>query len=151
MGKPVSFSDRMPGPLIRFCQRWLIITLGVLVAAQIVPGIRFQTAMALIIASLLLGFLNAFIRPLVVILTLPILMVTFGLFYFVINAGLLWLVGQVVKGFHVDGFWPAFGGALVISFVGFFVNRLLGRPIQTPSISRSNSKPEDKGGPVIDV
>jgi putative membrane protein len=138
----------MSGPIAHFCQRWMITTLGVLLAAYVVPGIEFQNWTSLLVASLLLGFLNAFIRPILVLLSLPFLLVTFGLFYFVINAGLLWLVGQLVKGFHVVGFWPALGGGLVISLVGFIVNLLVGKRTQRVPEKKPSA---GKDGPVIDI
>ncbi len=135
------------GPLLRFFQRWLVLTVGILVANHLVPGIRYTSIGALLVASLVLGFCNAFVRPILVLLTFPIMLITFGLFYFVINAGLLWTVGSLVRGFDVSGFWPAFWGGLVISLVGWVVNRLLGRP---SDVQVGTTRPDGKG-PVIDV
>lgn len=132
---------------MRFLQRWVVLTLGVLAANHLVPGIAYRSIGALLVASLLLGFCNAFVRPILVLLTFPILLITFGLFYFVINAGLLWTVGHLVRGFEINGFWAAFWGGLVISLVGWIVNRLLGRPSDGPL---RPARPDGKG-PVIDV
>lgn len=132
---------------MRFLQRWVVLTLGILVANHLVPGIAYRSIGALLVASLLLGFCNAFVRPILVLLTFPILLITFGLFYFVINAGLLWTVGHLVRGFEINGFWAAFWGGLVISLVGWIVNRLLGRPSEGPV---RPARPDGKG-PVIDV
>lgn len=142
--------------LVRFGQRWLITTIAVLVAANVVRGIHYDTLPGLFVASLLLGILNAFVRPVMLVLSLPILIYTLGLFVIVINAFLLYLVGQIVRTFHVDGFWSAFWGALVISVVSLLVNLLLGtRPAQV-QIRGRRSRPrsprsDDPGGPIIDV
>jgi putative membrane protein len=144
-----------------FFQRWLITTLAVLVAAHIVGGIRYDSAVALIVASLLLGILNAFVRPILMLLTLPILIFTLGLFTLVINAVLLYLVGYI-KGFHVETFGAAFWGALIISLFSFVVNALVGNGrsnvrFQVRTSSHRQTPPrQDKGpgpgsGPVIDV
>ncbi len=141
-----------------FIQRWLITTLAVLVAASVVQGIRYDTVTALFVASLLLGILNALLRPALLLLSLPLLIFSMGIFVLVINAGLLYLVGRMVKDFHVDGFWPAFWGALLISVVSMFANTLFGlnpkraaaqpgsRPPTPPP-----SRPGEGQGPVIDV
>ncbi|MSU33914.1 MAG: phage holin family protein [Pedosphaera sp.] len=132
---------------MRFLQRWLVLTLGILVANHLVRGVAYRSVGALLVASLLLGFCNAFVRPILVLLTFPILLITFGLFYFVINAGLLWAVGSLVRGFEVNGFWAAFWGGLVISLVGWIVNRLLGHPSDVQiRTARSDGKSR-----VIDV
>ena len=129
-----------------------------LVASQIVPGIEAQTTLGLIIASLLLGIFNAFLRPIMLFLSLPLLLITLGLFTFVINALLLMLVGNLVKSFHVAGFWPAFWGGVVISIVSFVANGLTGKPEKRPVASeppdppRSDRRPPPPGkGPIIDV
>jgi len=138
-----------------FVQRWLITTLAVLVAANVVGGIHYETMTGLFVASLLLGVLNAFLRPVMLLLTLPIVILTLGLFTFVINGALLYLVGRLVKGFHVDSFWAAFWGALVISVVSLVVNSLTGTSEARIKIRRTKrSEPRDDhpgGGPVIDV
>ena len=148
----------MPANAKSFLQRWIITTLGVLVAANVVPGIHYDTALGLFLASLLLGVLNAVIRPIMIILALPLLVVTLGLFVLVINAGLLYLVGSLLKTFHVDSFGAAFWGALIISIVSLFSNTLLGTKNPNIRITRSGGRPgrrpgppTDGGGPVIDV
>jgi putative membrane protein len=135
-----------------FLQRWLVNTLAVLVAAHLVPGIRYDTVGGLLVASLLLGILNSFVRPVLMLISLPLLVLTLGLFMLLINALLLYWVGRI-KGFHVDTFWAAFWGALVISIVSMIVNALLG-PKRLPS-GASPASPSDRrrdeGGHVIDV
>lgn len=148
-----------------FVQQWVLVTLGVVVAAHIVPGIHYDDALSVLIASLLLGLLNG-LRPLLAVLSLPILLLSLGLFWFIINALLLWLVGYLVRGFHVDGFLPAFLGGLVISVVSFVVRGFLGKGIRvqvqrggsapSPGVRRRRGRDDDGppgggSGPVIDV
>ena len=141
--------------MLVFLQRWAINTLAVLVATHIVPGIDYETVASLFVASLLFGILVTFLRPLLFLLTLPLVVVSLGFFVLVINAGLLYLVGSLVKGFHVDGFWPAFWGALVISLTSLVLNTLTGSGEGRVRVRRSApaSKPTggDGDGPVIDV
>ncbi len=137
-----------------FLKRWFVTTLGVLAAAGIVDGVRADGAVSLLAASLLLGILNAVLRPLLLIAALPLLILTLGLFTFVINALLLYFVGNLVKGFSVDGFWPALKGAVLISLVSVVANVLLGKKqIELRTVPRSKPPNPDHsgGGPVIDV
>ncbi|HON08635.1 MAG TPA: phage holin family protein [Verrucomicrobiota bacterium] len=112
--------------LKEFILRWLICTVAVLVAEHIVSGIHYDSWVDLLIATLILGLLNYFIKPLLMILSMPLLIFTLGFFTLVINAFLLLTVSYLVKGFHVDGFAPAFWGALVISIVTILLNILIG-------------------------
>jgi putative membrane protein len=106
-------------PMVAFVIRWGITALAVLVAASIVPGIRYESTVSLLGASLLLGIINAFVRPVLMILSLPFILVTMGLFILVINALLLLLVSSIVPSFAVEGFWSAFFGAIIISLVSW--------------------------------
>lgn len=139
-----------------FLQRWIVTTLAVLVAANVVPGIEYDTVAGLLVASLLLGLLNAFVRPVMLLLSLPLIIYTFGLFILLINALLLYAVGHVVRTFHVETFGAAFWGSLVISLVSFGVNLLTGRT-RGEIVWRGRRRPrrwnrgDDGGGPVIDV
>src|SRR5262245_37072590 len=114
----------MPTKLKEFLQRWLITTVAVLVATQIVPKIRYDSWQGLLVATLVLGLLNAFIRPLLMVLSLPLILLTLGLFIVIINAVLLYLVGHLISDFHVDSFGAACWGALVISIVTIILNSL---------------------------
>jgi putative membrane protein len=147
----------MTPPLKRFLQRWLINTIAVLVAANVVPGIEYETLAGLLVASLMLGVLNALLRPLLLVLSLPLVVFTLGLFTLVINALLLMLVGQLVKPFHVETFWAAFWGGLIISLVSLVLNTFTGtgeKRIELHSrTTRSHPHKHDGPGtgPVIDV
>ena len=105
-----------------FVIRWLVTTIAVLVAAHLVPGIGYDGWGALLGASLLLGIINAFVRPILLLLSLPFIIVTMGLFIFVINALLLLLVSKIVPAFQVAGFWSAFFGAIIISLVSWILS-----------------------------
>ncbi|MEY2545045.1 MAG: putative rane protein [Verrucomicrobiota bacterium] len=105
-----------------FVFRWAITTVAVMVASSIIHGIRYDTASDLIGAALLLGFLNAFVRPILLILSAPLILLTLGFFILIVNALMLTLVPQVVTGFHVDGFGSAFWGAIVISIVSWLLS-----------------------------
>lgn len=138
-----------------FVQRWVVTTLAVLVAAHFVKGIDYDNLVALFAAALVLGILNALVRPVMLLLSLPLLIVTLGLFILVINAAPLYVVGQLVKGFHVASFGAAFWGALVISFVSLVVNSLTGTGESRVEVRRrSSARPRERDpgdGPVIDV
>ena len=105
-----------------FVFRWAATTISVMVASSIIHGIRYDTVAALIGASLLLGILNAFVRPFLLILSAPLILVTLGFFILILNGLLLLIVPSVVTGFHVDGFWSAFWGAIVISIVSWILS-----------------------------
>jgi len=105
--------------------RWLIITVAILLASQFVPGIRVDTLSTAVIAACVLGLINIFVRPVLVLLTLPLSVLTLGLFYFFINALLLMLVAHIVPGFKIENFFSAFLGSLVISFVSWLANSFI--------------------------
>ena len=106
----------------RFVVRWAVTTIAVMVASAVIRGIRYDTVAALIGAALLLGILNAFVRPFLLIISVPLILLTLGLFIFVLNGFLLLLVPHVVVGFHVDSFWSAFWGAIVIGLVSWLLS-----------------------------
>lgn len=136
----------------KFLQSWLINTLAVLLAVYIVPGIHYRHWLDLCIASLLLGILNAVIRPFLMFLALPLLVVTLGLFMLVINAFLLFFVGLLLKpNFIVETFWAAFVGGVVISFASLVLNTLTGTGKSRVRIERRRHPPRGGDGPVIDV
>jgi len=138
-----------------FVRRLVVTTLAVLVATHLIKGIDYDNLVSLFAAALVLGILNALVRPVMLLLSLPLLVVTLGLFILVINAALLYLVGQLVKGFHVASFGAAFWGALVISLVSLVVNSLTGTGesrVEFHRRNREHPRKRDPGdGPVIDV
>lgn len=105
-----------------FVIRWAITTVAVMVASSILQGIRFDTVPSLIGASLLLGILNAFVRPVLLILGAPLILLTLGFFILVVNSLMLLVVPHIVTGFHVDSFWSSFWGAIVISIVSWILS-----------------------------
>jgi putative membrane protein len=105
--------------------RWLILTLAVVLAANIVPGFRIASAGTAFLAAIVLSLLNAVVRPVLLLLTLPINIVSLGLFTLVINALLIWATAGLLRGFSIAGFGAAFLGALVISVVSVVVNLLV--------------------------
>lgn len=108
----------MKGLLIRF----VVTGTAVLLTAEIIPGIEVEGPSAGIAAAILLALLNALVRPVLYLLSLPFIILTLGLFMVVINALLIQLVSFLVKGFVVEGFWPAFWGAVLISVVSSILN-----------------------------
>lgn len=105
--------------------RWLLNALALLAVAYLYPGVTVETFFAAAVAALALGLANALIRPILVVLTLPVTIITLGLFLFVINAALFWLVAQVIKGFAVQGFVAALVGSLLYSLITLAVNWLV--------------------------
>jgi putative membrane protein len=102
-----------------FILRVLIAALGLWLATEWVDGINVSSATTLILAALLLGVVNAIVKPIVVILTLPFTLVTLGLFLLVINAAMLGLVAAFLPGMGISGFWPAFWAAIIVSVVSW--------------------------------
>src|ERR1700748_1566760 len=102
-----------------FVFRWLTTTVAVMVAASIIHGIRYDSVGSLIGSALLLGILNAFVRPGLLILSSPVILVTLGLFILIVTGLLLWFVPTIVTGFHVDSFGSAFWGAIVLGIVSW--------------------------------
>jgi putative membrane protein len=105
-----------------FLFRWAVTTIAVMVAAGVIGGIRYDSVGSLLGAALLLGILNAFLRPILLLLTAPLIILTLGLFIFVVNGLLLLLVNDLVHGFHVDSFGSAFWGAILISIVSWVLS-----------------------------
>lgn len=108
-----------------FLLRALATAFGLWAASAIVPGLRFDTWESLAIAAVLLGLVNAIVRPLLVMLSLPLLILTLGLFLLVINAVLLWLVAAVLPGFHLQGVGPAVVGSVVVSIASWLAALVL--------------------------
>jgi putative membrane protein len=110
---------------MRLLLAWLINTAALIGVAYLMPSISVSDFWSALVAALVLGLVNAIIRPILVILTLPVTILTLGLFIFVLNGLLFWMVGHYVEGFHVDGFWAGFFGAIVYSLVSWALSALL--------------------------
>ncbi len=105
--------------------RYLLIVFSILLVARLVPGVSVDGLTTTLIVALLLGLINITLKPILFVLTLPVTILTLGLFAFVLNALLLWFVASFVEGFHIDGFIPALLGALIISLVTWVGNKVL--------------------------
>jgi len=110
--------------ILALIARWAVISFSLFVAAYLVDGIRIHDFWSGLAAAALLGIVNTVIRPVLVLLTLPITLFTFGLFLLVINALMILLVAWMIGGFSVTGFWSALAGSLIITIVSWFINRL---------------------------
>ena len=98
---------------------WFVLAAALAATAWVLPGVSVTSVTALLVAALVLGFLNAILKPILVVLTLPITVLTIGIFYFVLNALLFGLASKLVRGFVVDGFGSAFLGALLMSVLSW--------------------------------
>jgi len=110
---------------MKFLTKILIVVLALLLAEYVIPGIEVESLYVAVIVALLLGLINLIVRPILVILTLPITLLTLGLFIFIINALLFWFVASFVDGFYVAGFVPALLGAIFVSIISSVGNRLI--------------------------
>ena len=106
--------------------RTLIIALGIWLASELLPGVTIAGTGTILLAALLLGLVNAIVRPILVLLTLPVTLVTLGFFLLVINAAMLGLVAALLEGFSLSGFFSALGGSLVVSFTGWIASSYIG-------------------------
>jgi putative membrane protein len=113
------------GEPVRFLLRVLILAASMALVSYILPGIKFDGAWSLVLAALVVGLANAILRPLLIFFTLPLVLVSLGLFVFVINAGLLYLASKLVNGFHLESFWWALLASLLISLVSMVLNRMV--------------------------
>ena len=109
-----------------FLLTWLLAAVSLVITAKFVPGFRIDSFPAALIAAVILGLVNAIIKPILVVLTLPITIVTLGLFLLVINALTIWLAGSITPGFIVSGFIPALIGSIVLTLVSSVLNHLVG-------------------------
>jgi len=115
---------------------WLINALALLALPYVVPSVRVDSFLTALVAALILGLVNALIRPILVLLTLPVTLVTLGLFVFVINALLFWFVASFVQGFSVGGFWSAFFGAIVYALISWAASHLVFGPPRVVVVRR---------------
>lgn len=110
---------------MRLLLHWFVVTLAVLLSAYLLPGVSIAGFWAAMVVALVLGLLNAFVRPLLVLLTLPLTIITFGLFLFVINALIILFAAALVPGFHVENFWWALLFSIVLAVVGALLHAAL--------------------------
>jgi putative membrane protein len=110
---------------MRFLLRVLVLAASMGLVSYILPGIKFDGAWSLVVAALVVGLANAILRPLLIFFTLPLVIVSLGLFVFIINAGLLYLASRLVTGFHLENFWWALLASLLISLVSMVLNRMV--------------------------
>ena len=149
----------MPERFKEFLQRWIISTVAALIASYLVSGITYQTWVDLFVATFILGLLNTFVRPILMLFSLPLLIFTLGLFTLIINALLLYFVGFLLAPkFNVTSFGAAFWGALVITIISLILNSLTGTGGARFKVETRKAPPppprnrdDDGGGPVIDV
>jgi putative membrane protein len=104
---------------------WILNAVALLIVAYLLPGIAVASFGSALIAALVLGLLNMLVKPVLILLTLPITIVTLGLFLVILNALLFWFAGSILKGFQVNGFWWAVGGAILYSIISGLLSTLL--------------------------
>jgi putative membrane protein len=138
----------MNSSLLQLLVRWLVLALGVMLATKIIPGISCSDGSTLIAVVVLLSLCNLILKPLLVLFTLPFIIFTLGLGVVVINALLFLFVGELVKGFHVTGFWSAVGGSLVVSVTNLVVSAVVRKAKPVVPVSRP---PKAKRDDVIDI
>ncbi len=136
----------MNNAFVNLLVRWLILALGVVLAEKLVPGISCDNGLTLAVVVLLLSFFNVVLKPLLLLFTLPFVILTMGLGIWVINAGLFYLVGRLVEGFHVAGFGSALLGALIVSVTNLALSRLMLPPAKPPGPPRATKRDD-----VIDI
>ena len=137
----------MNNAFVNLLLRWTVLALGVLLAERLLPGIRCDNGLTLVVVVLLLSFFNVVLKPLLLLFTLPFIILSMGLGIWLINAVLFYAVGKLVDGFHVAGFGSALLGALIVSVTNLIINRLLTPPPKPPGPPSGRSKKDD----VIDI
>ncbi|NEQ22876.1 MAG: phage holin family protein [Microcoleus sp. SIO2G3] len=105
-----------------FLLTWLLTALALVITANLVPGFAITSFLAALVAAVVLGLLNAIVKPILVLLTLPITFLTLGLFLFVVNALTIWLAGSITPGFEINGFLPALVGSIILTIVASVLN-----------------------------
>ena len=118
--------------MLQFLLTWLATAVSLLITAWIVPGLIIESFLAAVVGAIALGFVNAIVKPILVIFTLPLTILTFGLFLLVVNAIALGLVGYLTPGLEVTGFFPAVFGSIVLSFVSGLIGQFFPADNQYP-------------------
>lgn len=114
--------------MLGFLTHWLVLAIALLVTTYIVGGVSVDSYTTLAIAALVVGFVNALVRPILVLLSLPLTILTLGLFYLVVNGACFMLAAWLVRGFDIASWWAAIFGALVMSIVGWLINAVVAPP-----------------------
>jgi putative membrane protein len=138
----------MNNAFVNLLLRWLVLAFGVILSTKLVPGIKCDDTTTLLVVVLVLSFLNAVLKPLLMLFTLPFILLSLGIGIWVINALLFLLVGRLVDGFHVAGFGSALFGSLIVSVTSMVMNRLLNPPKPPAPPPRSGPARRDD---VIDI
>lgn len=112
--------------MLRFIVQFLVTAAGLWLAGRLVPGVEFTSTTTLLLAAVLLGLVNAFVRPILVFLTFPFTILTLGLFLLVVNAATIGLTAVLLEGFAVDGLWPGIGAAIVTGVVSWIAGAVIG-------------------------
>ena len=113
--------------MIGFILRWFINVISLLVVVNTLKGVEVSSFETLIVAALILGIINAVLRPIIILITLPINMLTLGIFTFFITGFMFYLVSKIIKGFTIESFWSAFWGAFIFSLISFLLSLLIHR------------------------
>ena len=108
-----------------FLVRWMINALAIFIVAHIIKGIEVSSTPVVLVVALVVGIINAFLRPFIILITLPINILTLGLFTLFINGALFYLVSKIVQGFVITGFWPAFWGYILFSIISSLLSLLI--------------------------
>lgn len=135
----------------KFLLSWIINTIALLVVTRIVAGIQVENFAVALIAALVLGLLNIFLKPIIIFITLPLNILSLGIFTFFINGFVLFLASKIVQGFIVAGFWSAFWGALIFSIVNILLNWFLNPKIHVSGGIRRPPPPPPSRRRVIDA
>ena len=141
----------MNHPFLQLLVRWSVLALGVTLATKLITGIHCDDVGTLAAVVLLLSLFNAILKPLLVVFTLPFILLSLGLGMLVINAFLFMLVGEMVKGFRVDSFWSALGGALIVSITNIIISMVIGKRPRPPGPPGSPTRHAVKRDDVIDI
>ena len=136
---------------MRFLIKWLVNIIALLAVVNIIAGISVDSYESLIVAAFVIGLLNAFLRPVIIIFTLPFTILTLGLFTLFINGAMLYLASRLVAGLHVANFWSAFWAALLFSIISFLLNVLLNPAPQITARSWRFSQRKKPDNDVIDI
>lgn len=133
-----------------FVFRWIATTIAVVIATKLLPGVRVDDFGSLIAAALLLGILNAFVRPVLLILSAPLILLSLGFFILIVNALMLYWVPTFVPGFHVDGFGTAFWGAIVVGLISWMLSAFFRGSDGRVHVLTHHTKIKSVQGRVID-